>query len=83
MKILFTSQRPTDQNKFYVDMLSGLNQFDNVQFEAFSDDFENFDVILIMYWDCRKLINQIRTRNKNCKIGVVDPRIMDDHTTNG
>ena len=83
MKILFTSRKPSDQNKFYVDMLSGLNHLDNIQFQAYAEDYENFDVILIMYWDCHYLIDEIRTRNKKCKIGVVDPRIMDEHTTKG
>ena len=77
MKILFWTDNKTDQLNFYIEMLDQLNQIDNVEFSYYKDDFENYDIILLMSTSLKLPIETIRKCNRNCKIGLVDPRVFD------
>lgn len=64
-------------------MLEGLNNFENVQFDTNQKAFEKYDVVLLMFSDCEKYLEKIRTDAPLCKIGIVDPRRSEGNTLKG
>jgi len=83
MNILFITEARQDQIRFYIDMLEGLNNFENVQFDTNQTCFEKYDVILLMYSDCKKYLEKIRKMAPLCKIGIVDPRVAEGSILKG
>lgn len=85
LKILFFTEARQDQIKFYIEMLQGLNNFENIQFEFDTnrEDFNDYSAVLLMYSDCEKYLEKIRKDAPLCKIGIVDPRKAEGNILNG
>ncbi len=68
----------------YLDMLEDLNKLDGIHFTSCEGDadWEEFDVILLMYNCCDKFLRDIRKTNPQSRVGVVDPRKVEGEIIN-
>lgn len=81
MKVLFTAAKRTDTLGFYVSMLEGLGALPGVSIRFFEEDYENYDVVLLMGVDPD--VAGVRRRNPAGRVGVVDPRRAEGSTIEG
>ena len=73
MKILFTTnKREAISTTINLSNLNLLNKIDGVDFVAYKNDYENYDVIMMMGYDFD--IGAVREKNPKAVIGIVDIR---------
>ncbi|MCD4694411.1 glycosyltransferase [bacterium] len=77
MKILFnTENKEAVSTVLNLQKLDLLNNIEGVDFVSFRDDYENYDIILLMGYDFN--IKSVREKNPGALIGVIDPRPSQD-----
>ncbi len=77
MRILFnTEKKEAISTILNLQKLNLLNNIDDVDFTSFQDDYENYDVVLLMGYDFN--VESVRKRNPKALVGVIDPRPPQD-----
>ncbi|SRR6056297_620713 len=73
MKILFTTAKKEAVSTILnLEKLKLLQEIEGVDFRAFGDDFENYDIILVMGYEAE--VEKIKDKAPKSLVGVIDPR---------